>query len=146
MPVGPVINGPVRRLVADVDVDTIAFAPEPAVIGPVIFNVTAPAKLIPAAALDPFTLPVIFRLKAAFVDEARPTLFAPLILPDILTVAADVTFTPTEAAVRVDVAEPPDTEPVIVNVVPPKLMPYWFAFVVDIPPVILPTTVKLPAV
>ena len=62
MPVGPVINGPVRRLVADVDVDDIPTAPEPAVIVPLTFSTEAPVSEMPAAAAavtDPDTFSVI---------------------------------------------------------------------------------------
>ena len=118
MPVGPVMNGPVRRLVADVDVDAIPTAPEPAVIVPLTFNTEAPVSEMPAAALEPFTLPVIVIVIA--VDDCIPAAEAPFMLPEMFTVGVPVMFIPAAGLVAV-VA--PDIEPVIVREAPEKLMP-----------------------
>ena len=117
MPVGPVMNGPVRRLVADVDVDDIPTAPEPPVIGPVTFSTEAPVSEMPDAALEPFTLPVIVIVMA--VADCIPTFEAPFMLPEMFTVGVEVMLIAAAGAAP----EPPVTDPVIVRVVPEKLMP-----------------------
>ena len=116
MPVGPVMNGPVRRLVADVDVDDMPTAPEPPVIGPVTFSTEAPVSEMPAAALEPFTLPVTVIVMA--VADCIPTFEAPFILPEMFTVGVEVMLIAEEA----NAADPPIIDPVIVNDVPENIM------------------------
>jgi hypothetical protein len=137
MPVGPVMNGPVRRLVADVDVDDIPTAPEPPVTIPFTFRVAAPVSEMPDAApavTDPDTFSVI-----AVADD-MPTFEAPVILPEILIVGVEVMLIAGAGVAP----EPPVTEPVIVRVVPEKLMLLLLAVVS--PPTILPLILNDPAV
>ena len=124
---------------ADVDVDDIPTAPEPAVIVPLTFRTEAPDSEMPAAALEPFTLPVTVIVIA--VAEDMPLFEAPFMLPEMFTVGVDVILMPTAGLVA---PEPPVTEPVIVRVVPEKLM-LWFNTAPVVPPVMFPTIVKLPA-
>ena len=136
MPVGPVMNGPVRRLVADVDVDDMPTAPEPPVIGPVTFRTEAPDSEMPDAA-PAVTDPDTFNVMA--VVAVRPAAEAPVILPEMFIVGVpDGILIPTAAVPVV----PPDTEPVIVRDVPEKLIPKLFV-TVD-PPVIFPCIVNDP--
>ena len=134
MPVGPVMNGPVRRLVADVDVDDIPTAPEPAVIGPVTFSTEAPVSEMPADVLEPFTLPVIVIVMAVADETTIPA--PPLILPDITTVEAPAIDNPTPFVV-------PNIFPLIVKLFPLNNTPKLEA-PAD-PPNKLPVIVRLPA-
>lgn len=141
MPVGPVMNGPVRRLVADVDVDTIAGWPEPPVTVPLTFNTEAPDSEMPAAALEPFTLPVTVIVMA--VAACIPAAAAPFMLPEMFTVGVEVMLIAADGLVAV-VA--PVIDPVIVSDVPENEMALFVKSPFPEPPIIFPLTVKLPAV
>ena len=126
-------------VVADVEVETTATAPVPAISDPVMVRVAAPVYEIPLLIDDPITFPTMFVVFA--VVDRIPTAEAPFTLPEMLMVGVDVMLIPAAGVVP----DPPVIEPVIVSEVPEKLIPK-FVLLLFIPPVILPTTVSDPAV
>jgi len=127
--------------VAEVEVDEIPTAPEPPVTVPFTFRTEAPVSEMPALAA-PVTEPVTV-IVIAVVDR-MPIPDDPTTEPDILTVGDDVRAIPAAGLV---VLVAPDTDPVIISVVPEKFIPTESVPPpLLFPPNIFPITVKLPAV